>query len=958
MTTAQPIDPAADEDIRLETCALEPIHLPGAIQPHGALLVVDSTSLEIIQASENTAEVLGVIAPQLLGTGIGDLLGPDFEVTLRAGLSTGIASIPNPFQARLHGRDFDVIGRRVDDVALVEFEPTSAYSSGRDYLALLHAALARLAATTDSAELRRVAAHEIRELTGFDQVMVYHFHPDDHGEVVADDHLEGMTDYLGLHFPASDIPAQARRLYLMKGSGLIARTDYQPAALLPVINPRTGGPVDLSTSELRSVSPYHLQFMRNMGQGASFTLSIKLDGQLLGLITCAHRSPRRIPFLLRRACEILAQQVALQLGANTRAAVLTRRLEAQYVREWLAEQMGADLDVAAGLTEGTVTLLDLIQADGATVCLHHRLSSIGRTPSYSQTMALLAALTEGHTDVTPVLTEALALDRPELAALLPTIAGVFVLPFGNAGDCLIWFRREICQTVDWLGAQSADNRATALSPRTSFDAWRQTVTGRSAAWEEIHIAEATELVRDIDQVLLRLAEAQMAHMALHDALTGLPNRRLLVERITTALDRADRHGGEVAILFCDLDDFKRVNDTAGHAAGDAVLIEAAARLTSVLRAGDSVARVGGDEFVIVLEPVGDGDSARRVAAGQRDPATKIAERIKAELSRPIRYQDHEHVISVSVGITFAAPGGVAEDALRDADAAMYRAKQSGKNRVATFDDSLRAGIFERATAERSLHAALDRGGPGHPQLTVSYQPVIELDSGRLVGFEALPQLTDSAGEPIRHEVFTYVAEHTPLTVPLGERVLDIALEGLVGWQSEHPGAHRVRMSVTMSARQAQQADMPAVVRSVLDRHGLNPSDLVLELTESVLIEAGSSTLRQLTQLRDSGVGIAIDDFGTGHAGLSHLALLPIDAIKIDRSFVEGLPGDTVNAKIVRAMAGLAADLGLTCLFAGIDRDEQLACLPPGVFAQGSVLGRMSTRPLNEMLPVDALTPSP
>ena len=162
--------------------------------------------------------------------------------------------------------------------------------------------------------------------------------------------------------------------------------------------------------------------------------------------------------------------------------------------------------------------------------------------------------------------------------------------------------------------------------------------------------------------------------------------------------------------------------------------------------------------------------------------------MKTELSRPIRYQDREHVISVSVGITFAEAGDLAEDALRDADMAMYRAKQSGKNRVATFDDSLRAGIFERATAERALHAALDRGGPDHPQLTVSYQPVIDLDSGRLAGFEAPPRLTDSAGEPIRHDVFTYVAEHTTLVGPLGETVLDTALNALAGWRAQHPAA--------------------------------------------------------------------------------------------------------------------------------------------------------------------------
>lgn len=947
MTAAGPLIDAADEDTRLAECAREPIHLPGAIQPHGALLVIDPESLEILQVSENTADVLGKVAAELIGTGIGAIVGPDSQVTLRAVLANGTSSGRNPLAARVQGRDFDVIVRRTDDVVVVEFEPAQVDVGGSGSLPLLHAALQRLAGTTDSAELRTMAAREVRQLTGFDQVMVYHFHPDDHGEVVADDHAAGMTPYLGLHFPASDIPVQARRLYLLKGSGLIACSDYQPAALVPVNNPRTGAPLDLSRAELRSVSPYHLQFMRNMGQGASFTMSLVLDGRLLGLITCAHRTSRRIPFLLRRACEILAKQVALQLGANTRTQMLTGRLAAQEVRRLLADQMNSDHDVAAGLTDRSVTLLDLIEADGATVCLHHRLTSIGRTPGYSQTMALLAALTPADGDLTPFLSDALAIERPDLAEIVPEVAGVFVLPFGNAGDCLIWYRREILHTVDWLGAQSADNRPTALSPRTSFDTWRQTVTDHSAPWAEMHLAEAAELARDIDQVLLRLAEFQMAHMALHDPLTGLPNRRLLVERISSALDRADRHGGEVAILFCDLDDFKRVNDTAGHAAGDAVLIEAAARLSSVLRAGDSVARVGGDEFVIVLEPVGDGGLIQPGVDTHREPATEIADRVKTELSRPIRHQDREHVISVSVGITFAQAGGLAEDALRDADMAMYRAKQSGKNRVATFDDSLRAGIFERATAERALHVALDHGGPGHPQLTVCYQPVIDLDSGRLAGFEALPRLTDAAGEPIRHEVFTYVAEHTALVGPLGETVLDTALAALVGWRAHDRAGTRAKMAVNMSARQAQQADMPALVRAALERHCLQPSDLVLELTESVLIEAGSSTLRQLTQLRSSGVSIAINDFGTGHSTLSQLAILPVDAIKIDRSFTKGLPEDTINAKIVRAVAGLAEDLGLVCIFAGIDSREQLAGFPHGVLVQGAALGRETTAPLDD-----------
>ena len=438
----------------------------------------------------------------------------------------------------------------------------------------------------------------------------------------------------------------------------------------------------------------------------------------------------------------------------------------------------------------------------------------------------------------------------------------------------------------------------------------------------------------------------MAHMALHDALTGLPNRRLLIDRITSAIDRADRHGGEVAILFCDLDDFKRVNDTAGHAAGDAVLVEAAARLSAVLRAGDSVARVGGDEFVVVLEPVGAGGMPAPGTVEVGEPAVEIAERIKSELTRPFHHQGREHVISVSVGITFAAGGDHADEVLRDADVAMYRAKQSGKNRVATFDDSLRAGIVERSAAEQALNAALDPAGRDKPALTVLYQPVYDVDTGALGGFESLPQLTDAAGRPVRPEVFTYVAEHTPLIGALGAAVLDAALAALVGWRAEHPDDPG-RVAVKLSARQAQQADMPAVVRQLLDRHALRPPDLTLELTESVMIEAGSSTIRQLAELRASGVTIAINDFGAGSASLGQLAVLPVDAIKVDRSLTEGLPQDPTSAKIVRALAGLAVELGLICIFSGIDRAEQLAALPSGVYAQGAVLGGLASTPRDD-----------
>jgi two-component system, chemotaxis family, sensor kinase Cph1 len=688
----------AEEERRLQECSKEPIHLPGSIQPHGALLAVDPDDLQILQASENCAMVIGSGLSMLAGSNLGVVIDAETEAFVRARLRASALSAPTSIAAQVNSRPFDVIVHRIGEVGLVEFEPTTAPENGREYVTGLHTVIAKLSRAADIGELRRMVAAEIRELTGFDQVMMYHFHPDGHGEVVADDHAAGMTSYLGSHFPASDIPVQARRIYLHKGSGLIASSEYEPTALVPVNNPRSGRPLDLSMAELRSVSPIHLQFMRNMGQGASFTLSLVHGEELLGLITCAHRAPRRLPVVLRRTCEVLAKTTVLQMDAMTRTGNLTHRVEAHDIRASLVDQIQSGPDVPTALTGRAVTVLDLIAADGATVHMNHQVAGVGDPPDETRLAALLAALAHDDGRIAPLLTESLTLDRPDLARLVPSVAGLFVLPVGNTGDCLVWCRREIVKTLDWLGAKSPDNRHTPLSPRNSFDLWRQTVTGRCLAWDEMEIAEASELGRDIDQFLLHEAEAQLARLATQDALTGLPNQRLLVDLINSALGRAPRHGHEVAILFCDLDDFKRINDTAGHAAGDAVLIEVSRRITSLLRAGDSVARVGGDEFVVLLEDV-KGISTGLKPSDPHRAALTVAERIKAELIRPIHHDGHDHTISVSIGITFAAPGCQTEQLLREADIAMYRAKQTGKNRVATFDDSLRMAIGQRSAAE-------------------------------------------------------------------------------------------------------------------------------------------------------------------------------------------------------------------------------------------------------------------
>ena len=460
------------------------------------------------------------------------------------------------------------------------------------------------------------------------------------------------------------------------------------------------------------------------------------------------------------------------------------------------------------------------------------------------------------------------------------------------------------------------------------------------------VYQALAVTREVTDVVV--AEEQLRHSALHDPLTELPNRALLADRLSGALARAARDGTEVALLFCDLDGFKRVNDTGGHVAGDKVLVEIADRLRTLLRDGDTVARVGGDEFVVVMEPNPLVPRQRRDAAAgapaaldARGTAVALADRIRSAVGRPVSVDGTEHVVSVSIGITLSRPGSAADDMLRDSDTAMYRAKERGKNRHEVFDEGLRAHVLERDRVERVLRAALSGLVGVTARFSVAYQPVVELRSGRLVAVEALARLEDAFGAPISPDVFIDVAEDTGLIHELGRVVLSTALRDLAHWRTL-PGGADLTVAVNMSARQAQQADVSSLVRSSLAAHGLPASALTLELTESVLLSAGPSTLRQMTELHDHGVAIAIDDFGTGYASLRYLATLPVSQVKIDRSFVAGLPGDPTSVTIVRAVAGLARDLGLECVAEGIETEEQRMALPFGVQGQGWLLGRPMT----------------
>ncbi len=407
------------------------------------------------------------------------------------------------------------------------------------------------------------------------------------------------------------------------------------------------------------------------------------------------------------------------------------------------------------------------------------------------------------------------------------------------------------------------------------------------------------------------AEAALIHQAFHDGLTGLPNRALFVDRLRHALARSARRGADAAVLFLDIDRFKLVNDSLGHSVGDEVLRVVADRLRSVLRAGDTVARFGGDEFVLLCEDVVDGGEA-----------LGLAERVAKALARPLAVADQEISLSASIGIALSHGAGEGADVLvRDADSAMYQAKDHGRDRIEVFGDDMRLEAVTRLELKTELRRALERG-----ELAVHYQPVMALASARVVGVEALVRWPHPERGAVPPSEFIPLAEDNGLILPIGELVLREACREVAGLNRRHRGRPPLTLAVNISARQLSSPGLAGHVRAALADSGLDPLLLCLEITESVLMKDTAASRAALADLKDLGLMLAVDDFGTGWSSLLYLRQFPVDLLKIDRSFVAGIGTSPADEAIVAGVVGLAKGLGLAAIAEGVETAEQYFAL--------------------------------
>ncbi len=497
----------AEADLDLTACDREPIRIPGSIQPHGALLVARADDLVIEQHSLNAQDILGLDAPPH-GRPLGALL-PHGGKALAAEIAEWAASgEPAYLRSReLGGRRFDINAHHSGDRLLVEFEeaPDQELASLERLYPRLRLFLDELQSLDTVPAVNAAAARMVRELTGFDRVLIYRFDDNWNGNVVAEDNNGRLPSYLDLRFPASDIPAQARDLYRLNRLRIIPDANYTPVPIVPARDT----PLDLSLSVLRSVSPVHCQYMRNMGTPASMSVSLIIDGELWGLISCHNSSPRRVPAHVRAACELLAQMQAAQIAGLTRMEETRQRLRLKSIQTLLLASMAEEGGVLGGLAKRPIDLLDFANAHGAIIATGDGYEAIGVTPNEAQIESLLGWLEiRGSPDV--FFTNEVGRVLRGIDGLAKTASGLLAISISRLyPSYVVWFRPEVVETVTWGGdprKPAGGEPGRPLTPRTSFEQWREQVRGHALPWRPSEVEAARELRNAILGVVLRQAE--------------------------------------------------------------------------------------------------------------------------------------------------------------------------------------------------------------------------------------------------------------------------------------------------------------------------------------------------------------------------------------------------------------------------------------------------------------------
>ena len=504
------------QTVDITNCDREPIQIPGLIQPHGVLLVLQEPDLKIIQVSNNTLALLGQQPQDLLGKPLSNLLPPQQIDALQQCLSEDFEYV-NPLDISIKIQTkllrFDGIVHRYNTLIFLELEPkkTSNKTDFFQFSQRVKSTITKIQKAPTLLEMCAVVVKEVRKITEFDRVMVYQFDATGAGRVIAEDRVETLTPYLGLHYPSSDIPQQAQQLYTLNWLRLIPNCTYEPVALVPAHNPLDSRPTDLSLSVLRSVSPVHLEYLKNMGVVASMSISLIQDQKLWGLIACHHSTPKYVPYSVRTMCEFVGQVMSIELASKEDREDLDYKMTLKSLQSKFVESLSQSKSFLDGLVQLNSNLLDLVGATGVAVCAGEQIICIGKTPPESELPALREWI---KTQIQHNLfqTQSLSEKYPTAESFKVVASGLLGLEISKVNqNYILWFRPEVLQTVNWGGnpnkpVEVAADGEMRLSPRKSFERWQETVQGCSLPWKPCEIEIVTELRSLIVGIILSQAD--------------------------------------------------------------------------------------------------------------------------------------------------------------------------------------------------------------------------------------------------------------------------------------------------------------------------------------------------------------------------------------------------------------------------------------------------------------------
>lgn len=868
-----------------------------------------------------------------------------------------------------------------------------------DRESLLNRLTNRIRQSLELQEILTTTVQEIRSFLATDRVKIYRFNPDDSGEVIAESIRNAcLPSLLGLRFPAEDIPQFARELFVKARQRVIVDVALGRKTLNQLESPETGKSLVREDIRHCPVDPCHQEYLTTMGVCSSLVVPILHQNNLWGLLVSHHRASRQYNERELQIVQLLADQVSIAIAQSN---LLSRaRLQAEHeaklnhisshlhsplkiikIRQIVVEEAVKALDGSGGrlyitaeptgqaaqlYTTGEQPTLPLMEetalwqqimnctadtvseqtqstdaiasrfANAVRVAQSESLITSLQTWEFTSTESMLPSsinYSEGGGVISHLYTIPDLYKEPSLKSLVDVfsdskIRSLLIVPLQyhqQCVGCLTIFRSEIETETLWAGRHKHDTRNSR--PRASFEVWREITKGQTKPWTpaEVKLAQALSIHLYM-AVMQKRVEDMIRHQASHDRLTGLPNRMLFDDRLSLALAQIHHSKEMLAVVFLDLDGFKNVNDTLGHAVGDQLLKRVAKRLKSSLREGDILARWGGDEFTLLLSSI---SSAQE--------ASTIATQILNTLNTPLHFHGQDLHIKASLGIALAPYDGEdAETLLKNADAAMYRAKKQGRNNYQLYTSAIGTKAQERLVLENNLYKALER-----QEFRLHYQPQIDLQTGKIVGMEALIRWQNQELGFISPGIFIPIAEEMGLIHSIGEWVLWTACAQNQTWQSL--GLPPIRMAVNLSALQFQQNNLVNIIDQVLESTKLPASYLELEITESIAMQDVPMTISVLQKLRSMDIQIAIDDFGTGYSSLASLKHFPLDKLKVDQSFVRELATDSADAAIVTALVALGHGLQLELIAEGVETLAQLEFLRT-VNCDG-VQGYLLSRPL-------------